>query len=309
MQYTPFQTYGNDFSNAFSGGTADAISNALTAVATPFSAVIVLWVIVTGVLVMRGQIDTRSGVTRIIRVAFVSAFILEAGIYNQYVTETFQTTLPSWIASTLTFNTTGSTPQLFDQIWSTILNQSAIISKQLNWYQILDNIELGLIILSTGFVLLLAFSVYIVALVMMDVVLAIGPFVIAGFLFEATRGVAERWIGKLIGLSILTLLVDVTVTIILNGEKNYMSAGLANATAASGTPEVAIQILFETTMFIAIGTFIILSLPAVAAAIGGGIALSAAGSVLNAVIGGATGGASFAARGIGKALSKSPKDK
>lgn len=309
MHYTPFQTYGNDFSNAFSGGTADAISNALTAVATPFSAVIVLWVIVTGVLVMRGQIDTRSGVTRIIRVAFVSAFILEAGIYNQYVTETFQTTLPSWIASTLTFNTTGSTPQLFDQIWSTILNQSAIISKQLNWYQILDNIELGLIILSTGFVLLLAFSVYIVALVMMDVVLAIGPFVIAGFLFEATRGVAERWIGKLIGLSILTLLVDVTVTIILNGEKNYMNAGLANATAASGTPEVAIQILFETTMFIAIGTFITLSLPAVAAAIGGGIALSAAGSVLNAVIGGATGGASFAARGIGKALSKSPKDK
>ncbi len=301
MAYTPFQTYGNDFSAAFSGGTADVISNALNAVKAPYSTLIVIWVFVTGVLVMRGQMDARSGVTRIIRVALVSAFILEAGIYNHYISDLFGTGLPNWVATSVSAapsNTT--TPQLFDQIWSTILNQAAAISAQLNWYQIIDEVELGIIIIATGVILVLAFSIYIVSLVMMDVVLAIGPFVIGGFLFAATSNIAERWIGKLIGLSVLTLLVDVTVVIIANGEKAYMTVANANATSTVGTPDIAIQILFETTMFLAIGTFIILSLPAVAAAIGGGVALNAAGSVLRTIIGGAT----APARAVGRAVSQ-----
>lgn len=45
--------------------------------ASPFTALIVLWVIVQGVLVMRGDLDARRGISRIIRVTLVSAFILK----------------------------------------------------------------------------------------------------------------------------------------------------------------------------------------------------------------------------------------
>lgn len=69
--------------------------------ASPFTALIVLWVIVQGVLVMRGDLDARRGISRIIRVTLVSAFILEAGIYNGYVVNLFQTVLPTWAASSV----------------------------------------------------------------------------------------------------------------------------------------------------------------------------------------------------------------
>ena len=49
----------------------------------------------------------------------------------------------------------------------------------------------------------------------------------------ATRGVADRFIGKLIGLMILTLLVDIVLAIIINGFVTYVNNTLGDVATAS----------------------------------------------------------------------------
>ena len=75
---------------------------------------------------------------------------------------------------------------------------------------------------------------------------AIGPVLLVGYLFDATKGVTDRWIGKLITYSILTLLINVTLNVVLQGEKLYMRAiltqqasGVAANIASGGASKLA----------------------------------------------------------------------
>lgn len=287
---TVYEDINSSLTSAFDNGMNSTVSNVLSAVATPFASLIVLWVIVTGMLVMRGDIDTRRGVIRIVRVSLVSAFVLEAGIYNSYVVNFFHTGLPDWAASSVSGGAVSTTPQLLDKIWGDISGYSLKIDSQLYPYQIFDMIELAIIAFCDAVILGVVFAVYICAHVMTDIIVTIGPFVIAGFLFDATRNISERWVGKLVGLALLAALVDVAMLIVAQGISDYMTQTNINAVSSSGTPSVAIDIMFDTMIFIAVSAFIIIMLPSAAAFIGGGISINPAGAIMNTVIGGTTGG-------------------
>jgi type IV secretion system protein VirB6 len=96
--------------------------------------------------------------------------------------------------------------------------------------------------------------------------------VLAGYLFDATKGVAERWVGKLVGLALLSILIDIVLSIILSGENTYV--GQVAIDANGGTVGDQIQTLIEMCMFMAIGAFIAVGLPGVAAALGGSVGFS-----------------------------------
>ncbi|OYY02156.1 MAG: hypothetical protein B7Y73_09545, partial [Acidocella sp. 35-58-6] len=116
------------------------------------------------------------------------------------------------------------------------------------------------------------FLIYETAKIMMDIIVCVGPFVLAGYLFDATRGVADRWIGKLIGLSILTLLVDVVLSIIIDGDQAYFNVSMTSLTGATITDTITIVIQFLT--FLTLGSLISVFLPGTASLIGGGVAIS-----------------------------------
>src|SRR5579875_2362618 len=115
MQETPFQNMGTDFGAAFGTGIVQATSNALSAVAPPLMTVVVLWIIVQGILVMRGDVDARGGVTRMVKVALVVGLLTSAGLYAQYVQTLFTQTLPSWVASSIAASSSSvqNTPMAF----------------------------------------------------------------------------------------------------------------------------------------------------------------------------------------------------
>ena len=266
------------------------VSNMLGALAAPFSALIVLWVIVTGILVMRGDIDVRRGITRIIRVALVSAFILEAGVYNTYVVQFFRNGLPNWIASTITSGQALSTPELLDDIMAKLSGTSAAIKALLSIWQVSDHQRLAIIDTCNGLMLGEVFTIYLCAQVVMDVVLTIGPFVIAGFLFEATRGFAEKWIGQMVGLILLSAMVDISVKIFADGIIKYLGQIVWEEFLSQGLGAVAIGAMFNVTIFVTICAAIVNLLPAVAAIIGGGIEVRSAGSAMSSVVGGPSSG-------------------
>src|ERR1700677_1421611 len=89
----------NDFGASFGTGTQNAITSLLAAVATPLLACVTLWIIVQGILVMRGDMDARGGITRIIKVALVIGVLTSSGLYTSYVQTLFITTIPNWFAT------------------------------------------------------------------------------------------------------------------------------------------------------------------------------------------------------------------
>jgi type IV secretion system protein VirB6 len=289
MNYTPFQDIANNINTIFNGGLTQVTSNALSAVSGPLMATVMLWIIIQGILVMRGDMDARGGITRIIRVAIVVELLTSAGLYNTYVATTFQTTLPNWVASSVAGSATiTNTPQAFDQIWNTTVHEIDVVQSQVDFYDVVDQISLSAIEMFVNVLLVIHFAIYEIALVLVAIVVAVGPFVVAGYLFDATKRVAENWVGKLVGLTILTLLVNIVVTVILKGEQLYTQSIVNNPAFGTGAVPVEVQILFELCMFFGISAFIVVLLPGIAAAIGGGIGFdvsrmvrSAAGMVMS----------------------------
>ena len=295
MNNTPFENIASDLSTAFSAGVTQATTNGLSAISAPLMALVVLWVIVQGILVMRGDIDARGGVTRIIRVALVVGLLTSSGLYTSYVATLFQTTLPNWIGSSIS-NTANvsNTPQAFDQIWNTTVHEIVTVQSQVNWYDVVDQVSLSLIEMIVNILLLVTFAIYEISQVMMAVIVAVGPFVLAGYLFDATKRVAENWLGKLIGLTILTLLVNIVLVTILAGEQLYIRSIVNNPASGAGAVPVEVQILFELCMFLGLSAFIVVLLPGIAAAIGGGIGFNLGGAARTTSM--ALGGASRIAR-------------
>jgi type IV secretion system protein VirB6 len=297
MDQTPFENMSSDLGAAFSTGLSNVTSNALSAVSGPLSTLVVLWVIVQGILVMRGDVDMRSGITRMIRVTIIVGLLTSSGLYAAYVQTLFTQILPNWVASSITnANAVTNTPQAFDQIWNTTVHQIALVQAQLNFYDLVDSITLSMIEIIVAVLLLVTFAIFEIAQIMTGVIAAIGPFVLAGYLFDATRGIAERWLGKLIGLSLLTLLINVVLNVILAGERLYLRVMVNNPSSGTGAIPYEIQLLIEVCMFFAIGAVITVGLPATAAAIGGGVGMNA-GAIGRSIVGFFDSGAKLAARG------------
>jgi type IV secretion system protein VirB6 len=269
MNVDTFSDFATQYATIFSAGTANAVQSGLSAISGPLTAVIVLWIIVQGILVMRGDVSARSGITKIIRVVLVVSLLSSFSYFSTDVVQLFQTTLPNWAAGAITGSpSTAAAPHMFDQVWAHSMAIAKAADAQLKLWDVVDGVELDLLEVGIGLCLIIAFAVYEIGQIMLGVVIAVGPFVIAGYLFDATRGIAERWLGKLIGLSILTLLIAIALTIILQGDVTYINT--AGGTSALDI-ETSIAILMQATLFYALGAVIIVLLPSIAAYIGGGI--------------------------------------
>jgi type IV secretion system protein VirB6 len=291
MDFNTFADFSTQYAQIFTTGTANVVAEGINAVSGPLTTLIVLWIIVQGILIMRGDIAVQSGITKIIRVSIVVGLLSSFGLFSEYVVDLFQVTLPNWAANAIAGGNGVSitAPELFDKVWNYSMAIAQLADTQLKLWDVVDGVELDLLEVAIGACLLIAFAVYEIGQIMLGVVIGLGPFVLAGYLFDSTRGIAERWLGKLIGLSILTLLIAIALEIILQGDVTYIRAA-----AATGALDVqqSLAILMQAALFYALGAVIIVLLPSIAAYIGGGISFSPgqlAGVVIPAARGAAAG--------------------
>jgi type IV secretion system protein VirB6 len=273
-----------ELGGAFGAGIQSSIASILAAVAAPLMACVTLWIIVQGVLVMRGDMDARGGVTRIIKVALVVGLLTSGGLYSSYVQNLFMTVIPTWAATAAVGAGagTGNTPQTFDNIWQVTEHTVETVGAQIGSLDLIDSISLALVEMAIMVLLVVTFAIYEFAIVIVGIMVAIGPILVVGYLFEATKGVAERWVGKLITYSILTLLLNIALNVVVSGEKAYMRVILAQQGSGASVP-IEIKVLIELAMFFAMGAFIIVSLPAIAAMLGGGLGVSPGAAVMAAI--------------------------
>lgn len=271
--YAPFYTFDQIIQAPFTSSLETTVNAAMSAVQGPLTALVVLWIIVTGILVMRGNVGVRQGVSRIITISLVIAILMSTTLYDQYIVSFFTAGLPNYFASSF-LGVTGTVPAAhqFDALWNSASEVFAIAENHMNFLNVLYSVQLAILQSLMVFPIGLVFLIYESTRILTDIVVCLGPFVLSGYLFGATRGVADRFIGKLIGLMILTLLVDIVLAIIINGFVTYVNSTLGNVAIAS-KPE-AILICTQLVIFLAIGSLITCFLPGIAAYIGGGISVS-----------------------------------
>ena len=276
--YAPFYIFDLTIQQPFTNGMSANVSSAMLAIQGPLTAVIVLWVIISGIMVIRGDVDARSGVTRLIKVSLIVGILMSTTLYNEYVVSFFTVGLPDWLASSF-LGVTGTQPSAhqFDAIWNEADILFANAEKNMNFYNVLYSVELGAMRDFVVVPIAVTFLIFEFAKIMMDVVVCIGPFVLIGYLFEATKGVADRWIGKLIGLTILTLLIDIVLSIIIDGDRSYYNVSMTSLTVATVAETVTICIQF--VVFLSLGCLITGFLPAIASYLGGGVSFSPLGMI------------------------------
>ena len=271
MNPLPFSTTNAAFSAAFSAGLDNTLFSILEGIAAPLSAVLVVWIIIQGILVMRGDLDTRRGVNRIIKVVLVYALISGATYYTNYVQNWFIYTVPQWVSSV------AGGPQTFlgiplslDAVLQLAQQGLERIASQIGTENTTDESSYQTAKTILYGTLFTVFALYEVTTIMTSVLLAIGPLFIVGYLFDATKQITERWIGQLINYAILLLLINIVAVIVVEAEFTYMTLELG---LFSALQPLAGQIsdFYDLDIFMLTGDFIIVTLPAVAAFISGGI--------------------------------------
>jgi type IV secretion system protein VirB6 len=269
----PFTVIDQAYRLGFDAYLSSAVGSIENAIATPLLACVTLWVIVQSILVMRGDLDARRGITKLIKVALVVGLVTSHDLYHDYVVDLFETAIPSMIrdmGGNLGLPMEAVPVQLdlifragqagFQKVAVSIPPMNELDALSFQGAQFFFNMSLFGI-----------FSIYHITHILTLVLLSVGPLFLLGFLFEATEGIATRWIGQLVSYAILLLLVSmvaqVVVGIILTG-----MAVVFLVTLGKGTTAAQIIGLYELDFFIMTGNALIVALPAIAASLGSGVA-------------------------------------
>ncbi|MBO9112500.1 MULTISPECIES: type IV secretion system protein [Rhizobium/Agrobacterium group] len=265
----PFTAIHTIFDLAFTAGLDMLLGNIQRAVSAPLVACVTLWIIVQGILVMRGEMDARGGITRVIMVSVVVALVVEQAEYHDYVAAVFEETIPNFIQQLgISGLPLQSIPAQLDTMFS--LTQVAFqkIASEIgpmNDQDILAFQGAQWIFYGT---LWTAFGIYDAVGILTKVLLAIGPLILVGYLFDRTRDMAAKWIGQLLTYGILLLLLNIVATIVVLTEATALALMLGVVTSA-GTTAAKIIGLYELDMFFLTGDALIVALPAIAGNIGG----------------------------------------
>lgn len=243
----------------------------LSFVASPLKVALVLYIALTGVLILRGQADEAGStlVGRFLKMGLVVWVLTGSGVYQQYVYDFFFTLLPQSLSTALT--SSGATPitaNSFDNVWIKAWRAGLEVWRTLKWSDVAEKIVVFFFwmaaILSTVF----AFAIWLISRVLLALYIALGPLLIALALFPATRSIFERWIGSLISCVILQITTIVLLYIVLTVEEQVVGTV---ATIGSVDPMAMIQVLLAGVIFFAVAAFVAFQLPGVASSLAGGL--------------------------------------
>jgi type IV secretion system protein VirB6 len=284
---TPFTVTDETYHRIFAAYLNKIVGSVQTYVAGPLLACVTLWVIVQGVLVMRGDVSPRTGLTKLVMVAVIVGLVTSSNLYQQYVEDVFENTVPTMVQQLGgDYGAPEQTiPLQLDAAFR--LGQAAFLATSVG---IPEQDEIDSLAFEGAqslfyFSLWSIFVIFDLIDIMMSVLITFGPLFLLGYLFDYTRGIAKQWIGQIVSYAILLLLASVVATVVVSTILTYMIATFGAAMALTklggatkflsdmgGTKAGQIMGLYEVDMFIMTGNALVVAVPGIAASIGGGVA-------------------------------------
>ncbi|MFD1488687.1 type IV secretion system protein [Ancylobacter vacuolatus] len=263
--YTTFASLEDGFTAPLENFISSGSSNLASAVAGPLTLAVTLYVIITGILMMLGKIDTpiREIALRVIKLGIIIALVKESGTYQQFVTGIFFETLPNEITSALSSGSpmTGSS---LDGLMSQVQQTATDIMKQAGWdFTIVTYGMAGLALIVIALIsMAVSFVVTLYAKIALSLVLALGPVFIACALFDSTRRMTEAWFAQVINYVVLQVLVVALGSLLID----ILDSQVAQATSLGDALMIPISL---GATFVAAG-YILYQLPQLAASLAGG---------------------------------------
>lgn len=272
----PFSLTDLAFVVSFQEYLSTLLVTVISYIAPALSALLVVWIIVQGTLVMRGDLDARRGLTQIVKVVLVYGIVSGTTIYTEFVQNWFLQTIPGWIEEVTDTSGNGlplSLPATLDALLAIVQQDVEQASALIGSGNNIDASSVQMAKLVLYGTLWTVFALYEAANLVSSVLIAIGPIFIIGYLFESTKPIAQRFVGQLIYYGVLLLLVNIVASIVIKTEVSYVTTELI---AISALTPIAGQIsdIWDIDIFLLTGDFLIISMPAVAAAISGGFGAS-----------------------------------
>jgi type IV secretion system protein VirB6 len=261
---------------------AVTIVDAITPVATTLLGIyFVLW----GWAMMRGVISepVADGLGRIIRLAIILGLALSVTRYGGFIANALWES-PEVLASYITTGSSdnGSNMQFLDRLMSKIFDLGDAFWQNANarsgFLTIPDfgQIILVLLIWAAG-VIATGYTAFLLVLSKMAlaILLGVGPLFILMTVFEPTKRFFDAWIGQALNYVFLVMLTAAALRLILTIIETYLTSAAEFGVLANPKIPQALPCI----VFCIIAALVMMQLPSIASALGGGVAIGTLGAV------------------------------
>ena len=307
MVLSPIGTFMVRMDAALAGSVDSLISAMTTNMAGPITMAAVVYYGVQGLKLANGDPEPLQGFwMQLIRVGVVIWLSTNLVAFNQWVRAIFFVGLPNALVTAIgsstgtTATTVNATAAIFDGIWNQVwvVVGTSWVQAGLSVTGIIAGLSGFLTALICGLGLCIMALVYVSARMVLSVLVCMAPVIIGCAMFQVTRPIFERAVGKAISLMLLQAMGLVILQILLLGDQWLMAQVTTQILASIGGANAlfsdALQGMAALCVWFLAGAFAMWNLPAIAYSIGGGIAGNAGTSLLTMAlmrgIGGGGGG-------------------
>jgi type IV secretion system protein VirB6 len=283
---SPIGTFLTRMDTALSGSMDGIIASMTSAMATPIALAAVIFYAVQGLKLANGDgTPLQNFVPQLIRVGTVIWLSSNLSAFNQWVKDIFFTGLPNALGAAIT-NSTGSTANsvastavIFDNIWNQMWFVVGTVWMQVGWSAmgVVAALAGVMTAIAGGLGLIVLALIYLGARMVLAVVVCLAPVIIGCAMFDATRPIFERAVGKVVALILLQTGGFIVLQMVLMGNQWFIAQAVTagiQATASNAALADELEILCALAVWFIAGAFAMYSLPRVAYSIGSGVALS-----------------------------------
>lgn len=296
------------FDSRIMSGMDAALSGLAQYVGKPIGTCAAIWFLWQGIRVANGDnAPLQNLVPTIIKIAAIVALSTNLANFDYWVRNLFYSGIPSALGRAVSGASDPTGVQgvgaSFDQIWNLMWVDVGQVFAKAGTFDVGSKIAAMLCGLGVAIDLVVMAAVFIMARFLLAIVVALGPVMIGTLLFETTKPIFERWVGKMVALIALQVAVVITLTMLLSQNVFFMQ----RITQSAGTSSVIsdIENLAAMVVWFAMGAFAMYALPAITYSIGSGVVVNTLGQMIGTaamtkyLLGGIGGGNTTAAASTG----------
>ena len=268
--------------NSLTTYVSDVGTNVIASIDKTAKTLLIIYLTMYGIAMIHGLIKEplNDFARRIIRLSLIFTIALNIGYYNGFIAEFLWKTpdvLAGYIASGYSDGNTNI--QYLDSLFSQINDLAHTFLTQATAKSTLGIPDPVLFICGFGIIIVGAFSTgsaflfLILSKMSLAILLAIGPIFILLIMFEPTKRFFDVWFGQCITFVLLPVLISAGIKLILTILESYMT----DATNSGIQPSIDLAI--PALVLCGITLIVMWQLPAIASALGGGVAISSLGAV------------------------------
>jgi len=285
---TSFHFYEKAFgkvSDALSTYVSDVAANIIGAITPVATTLLSIYVMLWGWAMMRGMISepVMDGANRIVRLSLITGIALSIGRYNEFLGD-FLWQSPEALAGFIAsgYSDARTNVQFLDSLMSQMFDlgyaywQKANASSGVLPIPDLGLLAIALLVWFAG----LAATAYAAFLLMLSkmalaIVLGVGPIFVLLTLFEPTKRFFDSWMGQALNYVFLVMLTGAAIKLILTILQAYLGDAIGGGVIADPAADQALPAIG----FCLIGALVMMQLPSIASALGGGTAIGTLGAV------------------------------